>query len=211
MLKNYFKIFSSTLLITTVFDREVNCRRAASAAFQVYCFSVSGPINWYIVFSIQENVGRQGQFPYGIDILTKADYYAVGNRTTCYLNLSVFVAQFSEYTEPLITHLLDYKFNHWDQEVRELTSQALFNLTAVCPEYMSGTILNLLLKQCLHFDLNTRHGALLSLSQIIHALCEFSREKSKPKSDYFSDELIKSLKALLSQVNVFFFIQNSRI
>lgn len=171
-------------MITTVFDREVNCRRAASAAFQ-------------------ENVGRQGQFPYGIDILTKADYYAVGNRTTCYLNLSVFVAQFSEYTQPLITHLLEYKFNHWDQEVRELTSQALFNLTAVCPEYMSGTILSLLLKQCLHFDLNTRHGALLSLSQIIHALCEFSREKNKPKSEYFSDELITSLKGLLCQVEEF--------
>uniref|UniRef100_A0A8C2UE94 Tubulin-specific chaperone D n=1 Tax=Coturnix japonica TaxID=93934 RepID=A0A8C2UE94_COTJA len=52
---------SSALVIAAVFDRDVNCRRAASAAFQ-------------------ENVGRQGTFPHGIDILTAADYFAVGNR-----------------------------------------------------------------------------------------------------------------------------------
>jgi hypothetical protein len=41
--------------------REINCRRAASAAFQ-------------------EHVGRQGTFPHGIDILTRADYFTVGHR-----------------------------------------------------------------------------------------------------------------------------------
>jgi len=29
----------------------------------------------------------QGTFPHGIDILTMADYFAVGNRTHCYLEL----------------------------------------------------------------------------------------------------------------------------
>uniref|UniRef100_A0A1A8BX37 Tubulin-specific chaperone D n=1 Tax=Nothobranchius kadleci TaxID=1051664 RepID=A0A1A8BX37_NOTKA len=59
---------ASALLITTLFDRNINCRRAASAAFQ-------------------ENVGRQGTFPHGIDILTAADYFAVGNLSNCYLNI----------------------------------------------------------------------------------------------------------------------------
>lgn len=48
--------------------REITCRRAASAAFQ-------------------ENVGRQGTFPHGIDILTATDYYAVGSRQNSFLNL----------------------------------------------------------------------------------------------------------------------------
>ena len=37
--------------------------------------------------AFQENVGRQGTFPYGISILTAADYFAVGNRSNVYLNV----------------------------------------------------------------------------------------------------------------------------
>lgn len=29
----------------------------------------------------------QGQFPHGIDILSTCDYFAVGNRISCYLDL----------------------------------------------------------------------------------------------------------------------------
>ena len=50
-----------------VFDREVNCRRAASAAFQ-------------------ECVGRLGAdtFANGIEIVTAADYFTVGARPNAY-------------------------------------------------------------------------------------------------------------------------------
>uniref|UniRef100_A0ABI7WKS8 Tubulin-specific chaperone D n=1 Tax=Felis catus TaxID=9685 RepID=A0ABI7WKS8_FELCA len=65
-LQPFVAAISSALVIATVFDRNINCRRAASAAFQ-------------------ENVGRQGTFPHGIDILTAADYFAVGNRANCFL------------------------------------------------------------------------------------------------------------------------------
>lgn len=61
-------VYCSALIVVAVFDREVNVRRAASAAFQ-------------------ENVGRQGSFPHGIEILTTCDFFAVGNRTTSYLEL----------------------------------------------------------------------------------------------------------------------------
>ena len=65
--------------------------------------------------AFQENVGRQGTFPHGIDILTTADYFAVGSRSNTYLNLSVFVAQYTEYTRPLIDHLVKQKLAHWDR------------------------------------------------------------------------------------------------
>ncbi len=164
-----------------MFDREVNCRRAASAAFQ-------------------ENVGRQGQFPHGIEILTKADYFAVGSLTNCYLQLSIFLAQFEEYTSPLISHLLEYKFNHWDSEIRELTSQALHNLTFICPDYMTTKLLDSLLAQCIHFDLNTRHGAILSLSEIVHALSLYASAHAKPRNYYFKPEFINQLKTLIGRV-----------
>lgn len=106
----YVRDIASTLLIVTCFDKEINCRRAASAAFQ-------------------ENVGRQGTFPHGIEILTTADFYAVSVRNNSYLNISVFIAQFEEYTIPLIDHLITRKVDHWDCSIRELTAKALHNLT----------------------------------------------------------------------------------
>ncbi|KAH3872506.1 hypothetical protein DPMN_035722 [Dreissena polymorpha] len=117
-ISKYVNHIASSLVIASIFDREVNVRRAASAAFQ-------------------ENVGRQGTFPQGIDILTMADYFAVGNRTHCYLELSMYIAQFSNYTTDLIDHLVDIKVHHWDSAIRELTSKALHNLTEKAPEHMA--------------------------------------------------------------------------
>ena len=54
---------SPYLMTTACYDREINCRRAAAAAFQ-------------------ECVGRLGTFSYGIEILTSADYFTVSLRNT---------------------------------------------------------------------------------------------------------------------------------
>uniref|UniRef100_A0A8C2ZQL7 Tubulin-specific chaperone D n=1 Tax=Cyclopterus lumpus TaxID=8103 RepID=A0A8C2ZQL7_CYCLU len=142
---------ASSLVITAVFDRNVNCRRAASAAFQ-------------------ENVGRQGTFPHGIDILTAADYYAVGNLNNCYLNISVYIASFPEYTKAMIDHLITMKINHWDGVIRELSTKALHNLTPQAPDYMATTVLPQLLPTAVGFDLHGRHGAILACAEITHAL-----------------------------------------
>ena len=37
--------------------------------------------------AFQENVGRQGTFPHGIDILTTVDYFTVGSRSNAFLHL----------------------------------------------------------------------------------------------------------------------------
>ena len=61
LLKPVVDELAPNLMTVACYDREVNCRRAASAAFQ-------------------ECVGRLGSFPNGIDILTIADYFTVSLR-----------------------------------------------------------------------------------------------------------------------------------
>uniref|UniRef100_A0A672IX42 Tubulin-specific chaperone D n=1 Tax=Salarias fasciatus TaxID=181472 RepID=A0A672IX42_SALFA len=157
------------LLITAVFDRNVNCRRAASAAFQ-------------------ENVGRQGTFPHGIDILTAADYYAVGNLNNCYLNISVYIAGFPEYTKAMIDHLVAIKINHWDGAIRELATKALHNLTPQAPDYMATTVLPQLLPLAVGMDRHGRHGAILACGEITHALYKVGLQTDRwmmaSKSDF---------------------------
>jgi hypothetical protein len=73
IMKPHVHMLSTQLVVESLFDREVNCRRAASATFQ-------------------ECVGRQGNFPYGIQILTEADYFTLSNRVNAFLNISCFIA-----------------------------------------------------------------------------------------------------------------------
>ncbi|NWX27676.1 TBCD protein, partial [Notiomystis cincta] len=172
---------SSALVIAAVFDRDVNCRRAASAAFQ-------------------ENVGRQGTFPHGIDILTAADYFAVGNRVNCYLTISVYIAGFSEYTQPMIDHLVNMKINHWDSVIRELSTKALHNITPQAPEYMANVVLPRLLPLSVGSDLHTRHGAILACAEITHALCKLAQENNRSVTYYFSEKSLEGLKQIHQEV-----------
>jgi hypothetical protein len=65
---------ATNLVVVSLFDREINVRRASSAAFQ-------------------ENVGRQGIFPHGIEIIQAADYFSVGNRNNAFLNIAIEIAK----------------------------------------------------------------------------------------------------------------------
>lgn len=94
-LEPYLKTLVESLLTMCLFDREVNCRRAAAAAFQ-------------------EIVGRQGgpgcsNMPHGIEIVTTADYFSVGNRKDSYLLIAPQIVQFPEYTAVLLDNLLNHK------------------------------------------------------------------------------------------------------
>ncbi|KAM9745954.1 tubulin-specific chaperone D isoform 2-T2 [Menidia menidia] len=174
-LQPYVTQISSALLITAVFDRDTNCRRAASAAFQ-------------------ENVGRQGTFPHGIDIVTAADYYAVGNLKNCYLNISVYIASFPEYTKAMIDHLVAMKINHWDVAIRELATKALHNLTPQAPDYMATTILPHLLTMAIGIDLHGRHGAILACGEITHSLYKVGLQTNRAVVDIISPECVDALK-----------------
>jgi len=149
----FIQQIARALLVVTTFDREVNVRRAASAAFQ-------------------ENVGRQGTLSHGIDIVTAADFFAVGIRSNAYLEISVYIAQFPEYTHAMVDHLVDVKLEHWDRAIRELAAQALSRLCARCPEYVREQLRSKVVKYALSADLNARHGSVLALGHAVSALAK---------------------------------------
>uniref|UniRef100_A0A8C4TKA9 Tubulin-specific chaperone D n=1 Tax=Erpetoichthys calabaricus TaxID=27687 RepID=A0A8C4TKA9_ERPCA len=171
-LKPFVNQIASALLIAAVFDRNVNCRRAASVSFNV----------------------ERGTFPHGIEIVTAADYFAVGIRTNCFLTISVYVASFAEYTKPMIDHLVDKKINHWDGAIRELATRSLHNLTPLAPEYMAHTVIPKLLPLTVGMDLHTRHGSILACAEITHALYRLAAAQDRSVGAYLSDEALEGLR-----------------
>lgn len=144
--------------------REINCRRAASAAFQ-------------------EHVGRQGTFPHGIDILTQADYFTVGHRSNAFTKISIYVAGFPEYREALCDHLVKAQVRHWDKSVRLLSSQTLGILVSTDAARFADEILPKLLDASLSQDLPTRHGSALGVAETVLGLRGCGHVLSKDVSD----------------------------
>uniref|UniRef100_A0ACD5U5V7 Uncharacterized protein n=1 Tax=Avena sativa TaxID=4498 RepID=A0ACD5U5V7_AVESA len=142
------------LLTVACYDREVNCRRAASAAFQ-------------------ENVGRQGTYPHGIDIVNTTDYFALASRSNSYLTVAVSVAKYKGYLYPFAEELLCNKISHWEKSLRELTAQALALLVQYDMDYFAGHALEKLVPCTLSSDLCARHGATLAAGEITLKLHQF--------------------------------------
>ncbi|CAG01098.1 unnamed protein product, partial [Tetraodon nigroviridis] len=195
-LEPFVSQIASALLITTVFDRNINCRRAASAAFQenVGRQNLTKYTNLDHIAKDVVIVSQKGTFPHGIDILTAADYFAVGNLNNCYLNISVYIAAFPEYTKAIIDHLIAMKINHWDGMIRELSSKALHNLTPQAPDYMAETVLPKLLPMTVGTDLHGRHGAILACAEITHALYKVGLQSDRSVLDMIPPECVDGLK-----------------
>ncbi|GAB4861905.1 hypothetical protein Ancab_037161 [Ancistrocladus abbreviatus] len=152
------------LLTVACYDREVNCRRAASAAFQ-------------------ENVGRQGSYPHGIEIVNSADYFALSSRANSYLHVAVCIAQYEGYLCPFVDELLCSKICHWDKGLRELSAKALSALVKYNPEYFAISVMDKIIPCTVSTDLCVRHGATLAAGELALALhqCHYvlSTEKQK--------------------------------
>ncbi|XP_063655539.1 tubulin-specific chaperone D isoform X2 [Pan troglodytes] len=170
-LKPFVTAISSALVIAAVFDRDINCRRAAS-----------------------------GTFPHGIDILTTADYFAVGNRSNCFLVISVFIAGFPEYTQPMIDHLVTMKINHWDGVIRELAAKALHNLAQQAPEFSATQVFPRLLSMTLSPDLHTRHGSILACAEVAYALYKLAAQENRPVTDHLDEQAVQGLKQIHQQL-----------
>jgi adenosyl cobinamide kinase/adenosyl cobinamide phosphate guanylyltransferase len=165
LLAPYIASISINLLCTMLFDRELQCRRAASATFQ-------------------ELVGRQGTFnAEGISILTQVDYQSVGVRQFAYLELATQVARFGrEYYEPFIRHLIEKKIGHWDIKIRRLASDSLSALMLYpSSDFVESNVLPQLSEMCQQdTDNNCKHGAILSLAKVIRGLVPL-RYEFKPE------------------------------
>jgi len=160
VLKPHIPHLSKSIVLASLFDREINCRRAASAAFQ-------------------ECVGRQGadNFKHGISILTAADYFILGNRLESYTSVAKEVAKFKEYCRPIIDHVCEVKLFHWDIEIRVLASRSLRGLTSCDQNYFTSTIVSELLKYCVDDYVFIRHGAILGVAEILLGLVGIRDEK----------------------------------
>ena len=157
ILKHIVPKVVGALVSTACFDREVNCRRAASAA-------------------LQELVGRsQGGFEHGIDIITAADYFTVSNRDHSSTAIALSIARLDrQYLVELISHLVRLKLPHPDRAMRALAAKALAELALVEPlegtaAHLSDEVLPEVITTCTAaegVDTTRRHGCLLALASL---------------------------------------------
>ncbi|KAG2492086.1 hypothetical protein HYH03_009582 [Edaphochlamys debaryana] len=152
LLEGSVTLLASSLLTIACYDREVNCRRAASAAFQ-------------------ECVGRLGNFPHGIPLCTIADYFAVGIAQQAYLKVAPQVAAAGpEYRTALARHLVGTKARHWEKALRELAARGAAALAPHVGGFLSTTAMDELLPACLDEQLEVRHGAVVMVAELLPAL-----------------------------------------
>ncbi|KDQ11508.1 hypothetical protein BOTBODRAFT_457108 [Botryobasidium botryosum FD-172 SS1] len=135
------------LVVVSLYDREIQIRRAASAAFQ-------------------ENVGRMNLFPHGIDILRKTDFYAVSIRRNAFITAAPQVAEHDEYRQFLIDHLLITTLRHWDPAMRQLGASSLRLVCAVDLVTLGPAVASRIKPMLRSVDLNDIHGALTALSEL---------------------------------------------
>uniref|UniRef100_A0A8C7HDW9 Tubulin-specific chaperone D n=1 Tax=Oncorhynchus kisutch TaxID=8019 RepID=A0A8C7HDW9_ONCKI len=159
-LKPFVTQIACALVITAVFDRNVNCRRAASVS------------------------DHSGTFPYGIDIVVAADYFAVGNLNNCYLSISVYIASFPRIHRPMIDHLVNEKTQ---TIINKMTLYILMVVFAVMPQ---------LLPIALGIDLHSRHGAILASAEISHALYKLANQNNR----YYCVDGLKSIHQRVSSL-----------
>eukprot|EP01132_Coremiostelium_polycephalum_P004883 gene4883-6091_t len=149
VLEKYIVDIGKNLVVVSLFDKEINVRKSASAAYQ-------------------EMVGRhQGMIPHGIDIVTTADFFAVGNRKNSYTQLVESIGQYPEYYIPMVQHIATVKIYHWDLAIRELACQSLKIMTDINPNYIVSNILPQIIPHSKSDNIPTRHGSTLALILLI--------------------------------------------
>lgn len=144
------------MIPVALLDREVNCRRAASAA-------------------LQECVGRlaQGVIVEGIALVLLCDYFSLNQRSSSYTKIAPQVASLENgiYFGCILDELWAGKLIHWDANVRSLASRALGALVSVDRDdvILRTVFPNLLGISSQRGDAVHRHGAVLGLAELTRA------------------------------------------
>ena len=110
----------------------------------------------------------------------------MGSRANAYLELSVFIAQYEEYTEALVSHLAERKVGHWDIHVRDLAAKALNRLASVASVYLAETVMPQLLKNVESSeDLYLKHGSILAIGELTLGLSNAAQKTGQDLTQYF--------------------------
>ncbi|KAL0228386.1 hypothetical protein RCL1_004529 [Eukaryota sp. TZLM3-RCL] len=142
------------LLCMSLFDRELYCRRAASA-------------------TLQELIGRNSnQIHRGLDIVTTVDFMRVGNVSQSFVDLAVKFAD-DVYGSELLRHLIDFKIYHWDSKIRSLATEVVGLIGSkigikMIDQCRIFDVLITSIKKCSRVDLVKSHGAFLMLHHLIN-------------------------------------------
>jgi hypothetical protein len=138
---------AGVLTCVSLFDREVSCRRAASAAFQ-------------------ELVGRWTNIPHGIALLSSVDFFTTHNQRHTFGVLAAEIAtRFPEYRPAIIEHLHGWSIGSWDREIRQLAAPLLAKLMNRTD--MNELVPNLLSASVNPEDLGLQHGSILTLASLV--------------------------------------------
>ncbi|KZT40598.1 ARM repeat-containing protein [Sistotremastrum suecicum HHB10207 ss-3] len=145
------------LVAVSVFDREVQIRRAASAAFQ-------------------EFVGRTNLIPDGIEVLRKTDFYSVSMRRNAFLVAAPQVAEHFIYRECLLEHIVTVTLRHWDIVMRQLGAESLRLMASLDLNVLGPVLEKRLVRLLGDKDVIVVHGSLLGLSELALAFRENGSE-----------------------------------
>ena len=94
----------------------------------------------------------------------------MGNRKAAYTTVALAVAQFEEYRQCLLDHVMDSKLFHWDIAIRLLSSKSLSVLVPLETDLAKAVVIPTLLQKSISSDLIVRHGAVVGLAETVLAL-----------------------------------------
>ncbi|KAI3646120.1 hypothetical protein MP228_009048 [Amoeboaphelidium protococcarum] len=140
----------SHLFSVAVFDREINVRRAASAAFQ-------------------ELYGRYGGVDFGHDLINFCNFYSTSDRKKCFQRLYRALLENDQIREQFYVKMMSM-VTHWDVQVRRDVMVAVSSFTCSYAYIMANHAVLILLEKVSSPLIAERHGSLLAIAAILQQM-----------------------------------------